>query len=69
MSREEMENAIVRSYVDVIKNWVKTDNDSALEEHVAESVYCNFKGMDLDDIQADYTASRLYRMFEEINNE
>tara|TARA_B100000963_G_C22612401_1_gene665497 strand:- start:218 stop:400 length:183 start_codon:yes stop_codon:yes gene_type:complete len=54
MSREEMENAIIRNYVDVIKNWVNTDNDSALEEHVAESVYCNFKSMDLADIQADY---------------
>ena len=54
MTREEMENAIIRNYVDVIKNWVNTDNDSALEEHVAESVYCNFKGMDLTDIQSDY---------------
>ncbi len=60
MTREEMENVIVRNYVDVIKSWVNSDNDSALEEHVAESVYCNFKGMDLDDIQADY---------EEMNNE
>ena len=54
MTREEMEYAIIRNYVDVIKNWVDNDNDSALEEHVAESVYCNFKGMDLADIQADY---------------
>ena len=54
MTREEMENAIIRNYVDVIKDWVNADNDSALEEHVAESVYCNFKGMDLADIQADY---------------
>ena len=54
MTREEMENAIIRNYVDVIKDWVNTDNDFALEEHVAESVYCNFKGMDLADIQADY---------------
>ncbi len=54
MTREEMENVIVRNYVDVIKSWVNSDNDSALEEHVAESVYCNFKGMDLADIQAEY---------------
>ena len=54
MTREKMENAIIRNYVDVIKDWVNNDNDSALEEHVAESVYCNFKGMDLADIQADY---------------
>ena len=54
MTREEMENAIIRNYVDVIKNWVNNDNDSALEDHVAETVYCNFKGMDLADIQADY---------------
>lgn len=54
MSKAEMENAIIRNYVDVIKDWVNTDNDFALEEHVAESVYCNFKGMDLADIQADY---------------
>ena len=54
MTRAEMEYAIIRNYVDVIKNWVDNDNDSALEEHVAESVYCNFKGMDLADIQADY---------------
>ena len=54
MTREEMENAIIRNYVDVIKNWVNNDNDSALEDHVAETVYCNFKGMDLADIQADF---------------
>jgi hypothetical protein len=54
MTRKEMQDVIIRNYVDVIKDWVNTDNDSALKEHVAESVYCNFKGMDLSDIQADY---------------
>jgi len=54
MSREEMENAIVRNYVDVIKSWVYSDNDLELEDHVAERIYSNFKGMDLADIQAEY---------------
>lgn len=60
MSREEMENAIVDDYVKMIISWVANSDTDSLREHVFETVYCNFKGMDLADIQADY---------EEVNDE
>ncbi len=60
MTREEMENAIVDDYVKMIIRWVENSDTDSLRDHVSETVYCNFKSMDLADIQADY---------EELNNE
>jgi len=60
MTREEMENAIVDDYVKMIINWVENSDTHLLKDHVFETVYCNFKSMDLADIQADY---------EDLNNE
>jgi hypothetical protein len=54
MTREEMENAIVDDYVKTIIRWVENCDEESLREHVIETVYSNFKGMDLADIQADY---------------
>ena len=54
MSREEMENAIVDNYVKMIIKWVENSDTDSLRDHVFETVYGNFKGMDLADIQADY---------------
>ena len=54
MTREEMENAIVDHYVKMIISWVENSDTDSLREHVFETVYGNFKGMDLADIQADY---------------
>ena len=54
MSREEMENAIVDDYVKMIISWVANSDTDSLREHVFETVYGNFKSMDLADIQADY---------------
>jgi len=54
MTREEMENAIVDNYVKMIINWVENSDTDSLREHVFETVYCNFKSMDIWDIQADY---------------
>ena len=53
-TREEMENAIVDNYVKMIIKWVENSDTDSLRDHVFETVYCNFKGMDLADIQADY---------------
>ena len=60
MSREEMQNAIVDDYVKMIIGWVANSDTDSLRQHVFETVYSNFKDMDLADIQAEY---------EEINNE
>lgn len=54
MTRAEMENAIVDNYVKMIINWVENSDTDSLRDHVFETVYGNFKGMDLGDIQADY---------------
>ena len=54
MTREEMENAIVDDYVKMIIRWVENSDIDSLRDHVIETVYSNFKGMDLADIQADY---------------
>jgi len=60
MSREEMEDAIVDNYVKMIIKWVENSDTDSLRDHVFETVYNNFKSMDLWDIQADY---------EEVNDE
>ena len=60
MTRAEMENAIVDDYVKMIIRWVENSDTDSLRDHVFETVYSNFKDMDLADIQADY---------EDINNE
>ena len=54
MTREEMENAIVDDYVKMIIRWVENSDTDSLRDHVFETVYNNFKDMDLADIQADY---------------
>jgi hypothetical protein len=54
MTREEMENAIVDDYVKMIIKWVQNSDTDSLREHVFETVYGNFKSMDLGDIQEDY---------------
>jgi hypothetical protein len=54
MSREEMEDAIVDNYVKMIIKWVENSDTDSLRDHVFETVYNNFKSMDLWDIQADY---------------
>ena len=54
MTREDMENAIVDNYVKMIINWVENSDTDSLRDHVFETVYNNFKDMDLADIQADY---------------
>lgn len=54
MTRAEMENAIVDNYVKMIINWVENSDTDSLRDHVIETVYGNFKSMDLGDIQADY---------------
>ena len=53
-TREEMENAIVDNYVKMIIKWVENSDTDSLRDHVIETVYGNFKSMDLGDIQADY---------------
>ena len=53
-TREEMENAIVDNYVKMIIKWVENSDTDSLRDHVFETVYNNFKSMDLGDIQADY---------------
>ena len=53
-TREEMENAIVDDYVQMIINWVENCDTDSLRQHVFEIVYGNFNSMDLFDIQADY---------------
>jgi len=55
-----MENAIVDDYVKMIIGWVANSDTDSLRQHIFETVYSNFKDMDLADIQAEY---------EEINNE
>ena len=54
MTRAEMENAIVDNYVKMIIKWVENADTDSLRDHVFETVYGNFKSMDLGDIQADY---------------
>jgi hypothetical protein len=54
MTRAEMENAIVDNYVKMIIRWVENSDTDSLRDHVFETVYSNFKDMDLVDIQADY---------------
>ena len=54
MTRAEMENAIVDNYVKMIIKWVENSDTDSLRDHVIETVYGNFKSMDLGDIQADY---------------
>jgi hypothetical protein len=38
----------------MIIRWVENSDTDSLRDHVFETVYGNFKGMDLADIQADY---------------